>query len=134
MICSTCNCREQYSFYALLKMIGSKNNICYNKGCDCSPSAPECFFKPGINKTVKNDLLIKKQKAMTRNDKAVFRLADKFIRTGIYYKLNLFPGEISHHSLSGYARCINCNSARIYPKCSECFPSFPPVCTNILSG
>jgi hypothetical protein len=59
MIYSTRNSSKQYSFYALLKMVKTKNDGCQDKSYACSPFTFEYFFKPGKYKTMKNNFFIK---------------------------------------------------------------------------
>src|SRR5215203_2899110 len=59
MIYSTCNSNQQSSFYALLKMVKTKNDGCEDKSCSRGPFALEYFFKPGKYKTMKNNFFIK---------------------------------------------------------------------------
>ena len=59
MINAAGNSREQHAFYTELKMVRAKNYVRSYKSNYSSIPPGRNFFKPGKNKTVKNQLFIK---------------------------------------------------------------------------
>ena len=59
MVNTAGNSSEQHAFYSQLKMVSAKNYVRSDKSNYCSIPPLENFFKPGKNKTMKNQLFIK---------------------------------------------------------------------------